>query len=104
MFRGLIRRSCYSSLGDNSDGNGSKTRRYAVDNRRVVDAQLMSAASSPGRTWRIFIVKRRVPVLAPASAAAFLSCGCRIARLSGMGGAPSSALFANVGNPNDSGD
>ena len=62
----------------------------------------MSAASSPGRTWPGFIAERRVPVLAGALAAAVLHGGRFGALLSGLGGAPSTALFAYVGNQNDS--
>ena len=62
----------------------------------------MSAAASPGRTWFIFLAERRVPVLARAPAAAFLHGGCCVARLPGLGGPPSPAFFAHLGDQNDS--
>ena len=62
----------------------------------------MSASASPGRTWSILVAERRVPLLAGAPAAAFLHGGRGVARLSGLGGASSSAFLANVGRQGDS--
>ena len=62
----------------------------------------MNPSASPGRTWNIFIVQRRVPVLARAAAATLFHDGYGVARLSGLGGAPASAFHANrldEGNP-----
>src|SRR5688572_2982039 len=63
----------------------------------------MSAAASPGRTWRIFAAERRVPVLARALDAALLHGVGAITRLSGMGGAPASAVLAYAGGQGYSG-
>ena len=61
----------------------------------------MSASASPGRTWTILIDQRRLPSMAGAIATAFLHGGDRLARLAGVGGAASSAFFAN---PRSQGD
>ena len=58
----------------------------------------MNPAASPGRTWIIFVAKRRVPVLASAAAAAFLHSGGRVAGVSGLGGVPPPACHADVGD------
>src|SRR5439155_25549068 len=79
----------------------SEGGRTALHYRGAADAELMSAPAGPGRTWPSFIAERRMPVLAGAFAAAVLRGGDRIARLSGVGGAPASAFFAYLGNQDD---
>jgi len=61
----------------------------------------MNTAASPGRTWTILIDQRRLPSLAGAITTAFLHGGYRLARLAGMGGASSSAFFANPQRESD---
>ncbi len=82
----------------NPDGSGPEAGWDIVYHRRSADTKLMSATASPGRTWIIFVAKRRVPVLAPAAAAAFLHGGGGVAGLSGLGGVPSPACHADVGD------
>ncbi len=60
---------------------GSEAVGTAVDSRCAAAAQLMSVASSPGRTWPIFIAERQLPLLAATIAACFLHGSARIARL-----------------------
>ena len=62
----------------------------------------MTAPSSPGRTWPVFIVECRLLVLAGAFAAPFFHSGRRGAGLSGVGIPSPSALFAHLGNQDDS--
>jgi hypothetical protein len=76
-------------------GNGSETIGAAVDCRCPVATQLMSVTASPGRTWRIFIAERQLPVLATALAAYFPHGGARVARLSGLARASPAASFAH---------
>jgi hypothetical protein len=62
-------------------GNGSETIGTFIYCRCIAVAQLMSVASSPGRTWTIFIAERQLPILAAALAAGFLHGSGRVARL-----------------------
>ena len=87
---------------DNFHGNGPEARGHAVDCRRPADAELMSAAASPGRTWFIFLAERRLSVLAGAPAAAFLRRGGWRIGVSGVGGEASSAHFAHLGDEDHS--
>jgi hypothetical protein len=61
----------------------------------------MNITASPGRTWTILIDQRRLPSMAGAIATAFLHGGDRLARLAGVGGAASSAFFANSRSQGD---
>ena len=89
-------------MGDVSDGRGPQAGWHAVYHCSAPDAELMSAAASPGRTWPSFVVERRMPVLAPALAASFFHDGGWIARVPGVDGAASSAELAHMGNQDDS--
>src|SRR3954463_9426744 len=82
-------RACYSRFEAESE-NTSQRSRTAFDPGSAAHTQLMSAAASPGRTWNIRVVERRLPVLAGTPAAGFLCPGHGVARLSDLGSIPSS--------------
>ncbi len=83
-------------------GERSQAGGYAFDHCRSADAELMSAAASPGRTWYIFLAERWLSVLAGAPAAAFLRRGGWRTGVSGVGGEASSAHFAHLGDEDHS--
>jgi len=62
----------------------------------------MSATSSPGRTWPIFIAERQLLILAAALAARFPHGGARVARLSELARAAPAACSAHHGSQGDS--
>jgi len=62
----------------------------------------MSATSSPGGTWFVFIAERWLLVLAAAAATSFSHAGARIARLSGVARAAPATLFPHLGSQSDS--
>jgi hypothetical protein len=61
----------------------------------------MNTAASPGRTWTILINQRQLPSLAGAITTALLRGRDCLAHLAGMGGAASSAFFANARRQGD---
>src|SRR5262249_29159733 len=71
--------------------------------RRAADAQLMSAAASPGRTWNSWSVERWLPFLAGKTATALPAIGGRFPDLPDMGGIPASAGKADSWNEGDPG-
>ena len=68
--------SIYDSRRDKFVWSRPKTGWHAVDHRSPAYAELMSATTSPGRTWPIFGSEHRVPALARASAARLFQRGC----------------------------
>ena len=79
-------------------GGRPEARRDAFDRRSPADAELMSAAASPGRTWRTITVERELPVLAGAAATCLLDdCG-GIARVPGLGRATEAPVSPNLGS------
>ena len=83
-------------------GRGSEAGWDIVYRLCPVDTQLMSAPASPGRTWTVLITERRVPVLASAAAAGIFRTGRWLAGLSGLGGVPTPACHADVGDQDHS--
>jgi hypothetical protein len=78
--------------------DGSETIGVVVHRRRPAAAQLMSFASSPGRTWPILIAKRQLPILVAALAARFPHGGAWIARLSKLARATPAPGLADCGS------
>ena len=64
----------------------------------------MSAASSPGWTWSLFLTDRRLPVRAPAAATAFFRRRRRRPDLSGLDRRQSTSFVAHDRNEDDSRD
>src|SRR5262249_8149904 len=83
-----LNRRVEATIRQKRNGGRSETAGIDVDRRGAARAELMSAAASPGGTWRTLGFERGLSFLAAEAAAAFLRGGPRRARLSGLLSAP----------------